>query len=155
MYSKGKITDYLRKGREVERKFASFFDNVELSTEEEDMKGHFDLSVTSRIDVKGLKKVNRSDDAPDENLHWLEIKNVNGGYGWVYGEADYFAFETIDYFVVVSKEGVQQLLKDLVEKKYTKEPKLYRLYSRKDRKDVLTLVKTIDLIYYSEILVKK
>ena len=97
---------FLSKGKMVERAFTKVLSNHKLSTEQEDITEHWDISTNIKFDVKGLKKAKRSDGEPNENIHWLEIKNVNGDLGWVYGEADYFVFETIDYWVIVDKNNM-------------------------------------------------
>lgn len=141
---------------ETEIEFAKLFGDVISSTNKEDKKEHWDILVQYKIDVKGLKKIRRSDAESNENIHWVEIKNVEGLSGWLYGEADYFAFETFDYFIIVEKNKLQKLIAEKTTKTYTENPTLYFLYKRESRKDVLTLVKTIDLIYISdEIICKK
>lgn len=139
----------------VERAFTKVLSNHKLSTEQEDITEHWDISTKIKFDVKGLKKTKRSDVEPNENIHWLEIKNVNGNLGWVYGEADYFVFETIDYWVIVEKNDLQKFIKDRVEKDWASTATLYKLYSRKDRDDVITLVKTMDLMYLSSSIITK
>jgi hypothetical protein len=74
----------------------------------------------------------------------------------LYGDADYFVFETDDYWLVVEKEKLQKFISEKCKEKIkTEEPALYKFYTRKDRKDVVTLVKTIDLIFISEKMFKK
>jgi len=117
---------------------------------------HWDLEVKYKIDVKGLKKTSRKDLEVNENIHWVEIKNVNGNLGWAYSETtDFFAFETIDYWVIISPKNLQELIKTKVKKERVESPSLYKLYSRVGRKDVLTLIKTIDLIHFSDCTIKK
>lgn len=142
---------FLKKGKEAEREFAANFKNAIEATPEEDMKNHVDLKVTYRIDIKGLKKKNRSDSETNEMIHWVEIRGVKDA-GWLYGgKADFFAFETIDYWIIVEKEKLKELVKKKVQKVYVDKPELalYKLYNRKGRKDLITMVKTIDLIKIS------
>ena len=54
------------KGKEIEKKFASNFTDVDWSTPVEDRFKHFDLSVKFKIDVKGMKKRKRQDRNPDQ-----------------------------------------------------------------------------------------
>ena len=68
---------FLAKGKMVERAFTKVLSNHKLSTEKEDITEHWDISTNIKFDVKGLKKTKRSDDEPNENIHWLEIKNGN------------------------------------------------------------------------------
>lgn len=147
---------FLAMGKEKEKEFCELFANAIKSTYEQDINEHWDVEITSKIDVKGLKKIRRSDKDVNENIHWLEIKGVTGHLGSVYSEhVEYFAFETIKYWVIVDKLKLQKLISENVIKEYVDEPKFYHLYKREDRLDVLTLVPTLDLVYISEKIIKK
>lgn len=150
------ITDYLNEGKSKELLFANLFSSYTLSDKNTDVIKHYDVTIGNiRIDVKGLKKVNRWDNDVNENIHWIEIKGITGHLGWLYGEADYFAFETFDYWVLVSKERLQEFVKTRTIKEWVKEKELYKLYQRPNREDVITLVKTIDLCSISDAIVIK
>ena len=150
------IKKFLNSGKAVEKQFAELFEKTSFATEKEDMFQHWDVEVNYKIDVKGLKKTSRKDLEVNENIHWVEIKNVNGNLGWTYSETtDFFAFETIDYWIIISPKNLQELIKTKVKKERVESPSLYKLYSRVGRKDVLTLVKTIDLIHFSDCTIKK
>lgn len=139
---------FLSKGKEKEKEFMALFKTAVESTKEEDIHGHIDLKIFASVDVKGMKKISREDKSATEQFHWLEIKNVQGKPGWLYGDADFFAFETLDYWIVVDKVDLQQLIKKKVVKELVFETKkaLYKLYRRAGRQDVITLVKTLDLM---------
>jgi hypothetical protein len=129
------------------------FPNYSHQLREEDIKEHWDVSINgNKYDVKDVKKVSRSDIYPNELYHFLEIKNVNGDLGWVYGQANYFAFATNRYFIVVKKEDLQNFIKYNISKIYVDSPdkSLYALYSRKDRKDVISMVTSLDLMHISK-----
>lgn len=150
------ITDFLKEGKEKEVMFADLFSSYSLSDKNTDIIEHYDLTIgNTRIDVKGLKKVNRWDNEVNENIHWIEIKGITGHLGWLYGEADYFAFETFDYWILVSKIKLQELIKTRTIKKWVKEKELYKLYQRPNKQDVITLVKTIDLCSIAESIINK
>jgi|688.fasta_scaffold1247932_2 hypothetical protein len=150
------ISTYLKEGKSKEIEFAELFDLYELSNKLQDIYEHWDVNISGKkIDVKGLKKTNRANKDVDENIHWIEIKGITGKLGWLYGDADYFAFETIDYWVLVDKLKLQDYIKTKTIKEYTSYPTINKLYSRKDRSDVLTLVKTLDLCYISEVIINK
>ena len=143
-------------GKLKEDEFATMFSDTTPSTTIEDIYEHWDLKVNTKIDVKSLKKQSREDVTHNENFHWVEIKNVNGKLSWLYGEADFFAFETEDYWLIVEKKTLQDFIKEKCtgeEIGSSKDP--YKLYQRKGRKDVIVKVKTIDLIYISTKLLKK
>jgi len=140
--------NFLSEGKKKEVSFSKLFKNTTFSGKEVDIKEHWDLSISFKIDVKGLKKISRSDNSTNEHYHFVELKNVQGNLGWLYGEADYFAFETDEYWVVVKKEDLQNLVKDKVSKTIVNstDKSLYCLYSRQGRKDIITMVKTLDLV---------
>lgn len=144
-------------GKKKEIEFSNLFDGVSFSNTSEDMNEHWDLKIELKIDVKSMKKINRFDDSPNENYHYVEIKNVNGKLGWLYGDADYFSFETIDYWILVSKTKLQEFIKNRVDKVYVDKASnsLYKLYNRKGRLDVITMVKTLDLVVMSSQIINK
>jgi len=146
---------FLKKGKQTEKKFAEMFEDYKFSTKQEDIKEHWDIEIKSKVDVKGMKKIRRSDEFPNQNYHWIEIKNVNGEHGWSYGKADFFAFEIEKYWIVVSKEDLQELIKDMVVKEMVESPSLYKLYQRKGRKDIMTLVTSYDLCAVATTILKK
>jgi len=148
-----------KKFQEVERKFAgalNMFDKISFASNKEDIYEHWDVKIDIKIDVKAMKKINRTDETPNENIHYVEIKNVNGDKGWLYGDADYFAFETEDYYVIVSKLKLQAMIAEKCKEKIKcTRPTLYQLYSREGRNDMMTLVKTVDLIFISDKMIEK
>jgi hypothetical protein len=150
---------FVKRFKKVEDRFSDTllqYGSTSRSSEEEDINDHWDVKLDVKFDVKAIKKTNRSDAAPNENIHWVEIKNVHGNDGWLYGKADYFSFETEDYWVVVSKDDLQKFISDkCAEKLWSEKPELYKLYRRSGRMDIITLVKTLDLCYIAEKIIKK
>jgi hypothetical protein len=148
-----------KKFQAVERKFAGaldMFNKVSFASRDEDIFDHWDVKIDIKIDVKAMKKINREDSEPNENIHYVEIKNVHGNKGWLYGEADYFAFEMKDYYVMVSKVKLQAMIAEKCKDKIKcARPTLYQLYSREGRSDMMTLVKTVDLIFISDKMIEK
>jgi hypothetical protein len=136
----------------VERKFAKAMQNVgkvNFSTKEQDMHEHWDVSITMQIDVKAIKKDN-------ENIHYVELKNVLGHPGWLYGEAHYFAFETIEYWILVDKIRLQEFIKvKCAAKEWSQIPSFYKLTQRRERQDIITLVKTMDLMFICDKIINK
>lgn len=122
------------------------------STRTEDMKLHIDLFWVDEqyklypIDVKAMRKINRSDSKPSPHFNWIELVNVRGDKGWLYGKAAYIAFETETSWLLVTPNRIKKLLKEKV-KDWTSSDKkeLYKVYSRAGRKDELVLVKMKDL----------
>ena len=141
---------FLKDGKKVEKDFAKLYPKSEIiySDKNEDINEHWDLKIDGKkYDVKGLKKIMRSDPYTNEFYHYIEIKNVNGDLGWLYGDADYFAFQTNRYFIIVDKIKLQTFIKENVKKLHVDnvDESLYCLYSRNGRKDVITMITTIDL----------
>jgi len=123
---------------------------VASSNNQQDMIEHWDLKITKsyKTDVKALKKIRRADQNVQEDYHYIEILGVTGELGWAFAEGvNMFAFETFDYWVLVKKEDLQNLVKEKVQKEWVKSPTLYKMYRRNGRKDIITLVKTLDLMF--------
>jgi hypothetical protein len=119
---------------------------VVLPTTNEDINEHWDLSIDGvKFDVTGLKKVKRSDDNLDPEIHWVELENVHGKLGWLYGKADYIAFETNNSWLIVCRLSLIKLIDDNLKLMITAEPEIYKMYRRWGRYDVLTIVPTNDL----------
>ena len=131
-----------------EIEFYNMFDNIRWATKEEDMFGHFDVVINGniKVDIKGLKKINRTDANSTDDIHFIEFQNVRGETGWAKGKADYIAFEQTDCFIIVNRESMLNMCRSLITDRTiynTKE--LYKLYRRKNRLDVMTMIKTSDL----------
>tara|TARA_R100001509_G_scaffold22395_2_gene11755 strand:+ start:1701 stop:2183 length:483 start_codon:yes stop_codon:yes gene_type:complete len=145
----------LRIGKLKEDQLKKLFDKTGWATREQDIFEHWDFSIHLKIDVKGMKKTNRYDESTNENIHWLEIKNVNGEEGWLYGEADYFAFETELYWIIVEKVVLQEWVAKNIQKEWVDTPTKYKLYRRRTGQDIITLVSTHDLYFLSETVIRK
>lgn len=143
-------------GKLKEDEFAKLFAGATASSQTEDMYEHWDLKISAKIDVKSLKKQARSDVTYNESFHWVELRNVNDDIGWLYGGADFFAFELEDYWLMVEKQQLVKFIETKCKGKAVgscKDP--YELYQRKDRKDVVVKVKTVDLIFIATKMIKK
>lgn len=148
----------LNSGKKTEKKFASLFKNPIFASKEEDINEHWDVKIDGvKYDVKGIKHIKRQDIFPNQNYHIIEIKNVNGDLGWLYGKADYFVFETFKYWIIISKDKLQNFIKETIKKEYvtSADKSLYCLYKRTNRKDVITMVSSIDLAFLSDKMIPK
>jgi len=115
-------------------------------TTEQDINEHWDVQINDvKFDIKGLKKVNRVDEEYDETIHWVELENVHGKPGWLYGLADYISFETIKSWLIVKRTKLVELIDSKLQIGITSEPEIYKMYRRYGRYDVLTMVPTEDL----------
>ena len=102
------------------------------------------------VDVKSIK---------DPETVWVELKNVQGKKGWLYGDATHIAFQRPLGFVVVKRLHLLELVEALVDMDaMVSSPAdcLYKLYSRRKwgRKDLLTKIKPTDLNSLSYVLIK-
>lgn len=150
-----KEKSFLEIGKDKEAEFAAFFQETEFSSKDQDIREHWDISIKYKVDVKGMKKILRTDTEPNQNWHYLEIKNVKGNKGWVYGDADYFAFELEKYWILVEKKNLQFWISQNIEKEYTDSPEAYKLYTRTQREDIITLIPSIDLCFLATKMIKK
>jgi hypothetical protein len=155
----GMWDDYVERGKTVEQQFASILSGAIFATREQDMHEHWDVMdvMALKYDVKGMKKYRRSDDKPTDRLHWIELRNVNGKNGWLYGDADVIAFETRKWWLLVEREDLVQFVEGiLIGSDPCEKPEPYRLYQREGRQDLLTILPTVDLLSIaSQVLVKK
>ena len=140
----------MARGKRAEKEYASIYNKniVEWPTEEEDIQEHWDVKIGGKkIDVKAIKK-------NDENIHFVEFRNVQGKKGWLYGDADGFAFETEDYWIEVKKDKLQEMAHEKCMDKVMGWD-FYEMANRPGAKDLFTKVKTIDLCYIGKIKKKK
>lgn len=116
---------------------------------------HIDFILTAKnnlkylIDVKARKKSSRSDSKVNDELVWIEFKNVSGKQGWLYGAADYIAFEREDDFIIALRSNLVTLCERLVNKNLktnTSKDALYKIYSRSGRNDEISMIKMQDIL---------
>jgi len=141
------INSMLKQGRVKEELFAKLIDG-EMASKAEDLKG-IDVKLTISFNVKGIKRVKRSDGAYSTEYQWIEIKKASGKKGWLFYGAEFLAFETDKSFLVVERERLADYLgRKLKGAKYSDDPAPYSLYKRAGMKsgfDVLTLIPVKDL----------
>ena len=111
------------------------------SSRAEDIHMHVDYwNDDQGVDVKG-------NNLPDEI--WVELKNVNGLHGWLFGEATIIAFDMPELagFVVVDREDLKDYCKENVNfvGLVNKSDAYKRCYTRRGRKDIITMLVLSDL----------
>ena len=118
------------------------------ATEDENIHGHIDFKCRNLggIDVKARKQ------AFAEGRIWIELKNVQGDDGWLFGDMDHIAFEWDDHFKIVPRDWLHTRLFDLIDKAIKVQHKskaLYNYYDRSKygRKDLITQVTTEDILF--------
>lgn len=169
-YVNNEIRKCLVKGKETEFMVGESLvkycgGTFEIASFEEDTKRHIDLWWESPkkgrigIDVKGVKKLKRSDNETDDSMHWIEIRNTQGKKGWIYGDMEYIAFVTNhDILFVKPKELYGNILFNTIGKNLLHENinlELYSPYQRKDRKDVIIKIPTSELREISHFSISK
>jgi hypothetical protein len=145
-------------GQTAEQRFAELLEGSRRATTQEDMHEHWDvMSETGmKFDVKAMKKWKRSDPEPTDRIHYVELRNVRGELGWLYGEADYIAFETRAHWIVVPRKKLVHFIEGATEKnERSDKPAVYKLYQREGRKDLMTVIPSMDLLAISEVIINK
>lgn len=139
--SRARWGNSFKKGNLTEERFTRAVYGCEPSSKEDNINRHIDYRFRgSSVDVKGNNE-------PREI--WVEIKNVRGDKGWLYGDADWIAFDMpeVQGFMCVSREELKEFIEGNVTKRYVSKKDSYlKLYQRKDRKDVITKIVITDLI---------
>ena len=154
-----KIKQYLKEGRVHENFVIEAIENTlggtcEKATEREDKYDHIDFFWNTPkgerigVDVKGTKKNKQKDDKFDDSIHWVEIINVNGYPGWIYGKSKYIAFRTFSDIIFVDTEKLRDYALEKMKGKeivYSNPVECYVPYQRYGRKDMIIKVPTNDL----------
>ena len=85
-------------------------------------------------------------------LVWVEIRNIHGDGGWLYGKADLIAFARDNGFLIVDRDKLRVWIEENVEKTYVtrKSDALMKVYTRDGRKDMITRVQNYHLIALSD-----
>lgn len=149
--------NYLEEGQKKEIEFAIAFckaknfplSSIEQASREDDIYRHIDIWINSySFDVKAGKKVNRSDIAPNYNIHWIELKNVNGKKGWLFGDANYIAFELEKFWCICPRKSLISSLRNKINFSNftTNRNDMFKVYRRKDRSDAIIKVDSRFLI---------
>jgi hypothetical protein len=129
---------------------------VTASSGKENIDEHIDYIIerdgkSRKVDVKSLKRIKRGDKQTQDEFLWIELHSVReNNKGWLYdGKADLIAFELSKCFRLVERLELIKLVKKLVDfevKVTASKDALYKVYSRKSRPDLLTMIKSVDLL---------
>lgn len=151
--SKWKNTESWNRGQDVEKQFTDLLrkrdPNFRKATKAEQF-AHIDYKTEfGTIDVKAKKRINRNDKEEQDDLIWLEFKNVQGKSGWLTGCTDIIAFERDKDFVLVHRKNLlywAQRACQLNTSVQNSRDALYKGYTRKGRKDLISIVKIKDMM---------
>jgi hypothetical protein len=149
MVSKERYKDSWSKGRRTEELFVLACKSIDYDAvktpKDIDIYKHIDYYITrpdgskTSVDVKG---------GNNSTLIWIEFKNVHGNTGWMYGEAEYIAFEMPELkgFCMIDREELLKLCKEIIQPVFTTKHECYlKLYQRANRKDVLSKLYLSDI----------
>ena len=107
----------------VEEEFAKNLENPIQASNNQNFLEHWDVQGSlngelAKFEVKGLKKFNRKDPEPQDEMACIEYVGVSGYPGWVQGKADYIAFKRIKYpWLVVNRQALWAMLKGKLEER--------------------------------------
>ena len=138
----GRVADvrYVRAARNKGRLVAK-------SSHTEDMHEHIDYWLAMNPDGRRWGVDVKGNNLPDEI--WCEFKNVQGKPGWMYGGATIIAFDMPEEggFAIVDREELAFFCEKHVSSEVVtdKRQAYLKKYTRKDREDVITILKLHDL----------
>jgi hypothetical protein len=105
------------------------------------------------VEIKAMKRISRASPEPQSEWLWVEFRNVSGGLGWLYGDATLLATEVETGFYLLYLKS----LRSWAEFKVDREAKVanpnhaqYTSYSRKNRKDEMSLINLQEFIDWYE-----
>ena len=104
--------------------------------------------LKARVDVKGRKRLNRRNIDFEDEWVWIELKNVMGNDGWLYGASDFIAFEAEDSFIVALRKELLGFCENKIDTKtrvHISSQAKYVCYSRSGRQDLISLIKMEDI----------
>ena len=152
---------------EAERLFSLKLKECIIANKKENMFEHWDMKgilfdVTKDVfkyDVKGIKRDQRHGNL-NPKIVWTESKNVRGDPGWLYGKANYIAFEKPNEFVVVDRVILLDFMRDKIKEnnnEIVSNPydALYKIYQRKGRQDKISKALMIDMEQIAKWIIKK
>ena len=123
------------------------------ASKDQNIDEHWDFLIEKenqnhKVEVKSKKRINRSDNDGQNEFVWVELRNVRGEIGWLFGKADLIAFEKESSFIFVKRLDLLAVVNkkvNLVAKVRDPQDALYKIYTRDKRKDKLTLLPTSDI----------
>jgi hypothetical protein len=149
--------DSLSMGRRAEELFAATAQKrgwtVTPAPRDANIYEHWDFEIVKdgykrKVEVKAAKREKRTDESLNQEWVWIEFRNVRGEAGWLFGKANWIAFETQDPFLIVDRHDLYQLVRRVVDRETqvesAREAK-YKTYTRTGRPDQIAQVRLDDL----------
>lgn len=126
---------------------------VSASSKDENIDDHWDYLIEKageviKVEVKSQKRIRRGDKTEQTDFTWVELRNVRGKVGWLFGKADLIAFEKESSFLFVKRLDLLAVVNkkvNLVAKVRAPTDAVYKIYIREGRKDKITLLPTSDV----------
>jgi len=153
----GQFNQSIEEGNQAENTFECSIQKlgfiVEKSSKQQDIYDHIDYYITSpdgnvlSVDVKARKRSARNSNFTDDI--WVELKNVRGNTGWLYGKQDLIAFDTSEHFIMVARADLSGYIEQVIDfnQPLVNSPRdaFHRLYQRSGRQDQITIIKKQEL----------
>ena len=81
---------------------------VSASSKHENIDDHWDYLIEKdgsefKVEVKSEKRIQRNDDKSQHEFVWVELRNVRGKVGWLFGKSDLIAFESETSFPFIRR----------------------------------------------------
>ena len=129
-------------GRKAEDRFCTLMSerghSCIKSSKSDDIMKHIDFYVNDiPVDVKGNRHL---------DTIWVELTNVRGNNGWLKGESKYIVFDVVELksFCFFERESLLKYTMSFTELALNK-TEYKKLYTRKDRQDVILKYKYSDI----------
>lgn len=145
-------------GKKAEMEFLKILNKLNLkyrnASKKEEIFNHWDFLIESnneilkgKYEVKSMKAKERGQ-PPCPSIIFIEIKSVGGNKGWIYGDADYIAFQTPDGFLILPRKKLQNYTDSKIKSMplVKKSGLLWTKYTRKDRNDLVAIFPISELI---------
>lgn len=127
------------------------------SSRHEDMHLHFDQTLIKngkrcKVEIKGIKRIKQNNEKSElTNLMWVEFLNVNGDPGWLYGTADFIAQQFRKGFFIIKRKTLKKIAERIASKaKILPYKKVNNLYRRRNRNDMVILIRLSDIEKYGK-----
>lgn len=137
-------------GQAAEDSFRLYAQNhgwaVAEASPSQDRYEHFDFVISkngqrARIEVKSARQFPIAvNGRMTTRFVLVEFRGITGHDGWLYGNADFIAFERPEGFLLVGRNKLIQLADELVsdDRASRKENMFHKLYSREGRDDLVS-----------------
>ena len=115
--------EFVAKAKLIEAEFTENLTDVVKSTKQQDLYEHWDVEgvlegTRMKVDIKDVKKFNRKDMEPQDEMACVEYVGVKGYPGWVQGKADAIAFKRNKYkWLVVNRQELWDMVKAKLEER--------------------------------------